>query len=108
MSRCGWKKWCATPLLADTPAWLLVGSNVMHPTHWKSALLGVEQEVTLRNLDGNKRPMCAYVDGIPQGVISTLRARMSRTAAVELAFLPNHDMAEKIAQIQFPRTEAMG
>ncbi len=98
----------ATPLLADTPAWLLVGSNVMHPTHWKSALLGVEQEVTLRNLDGNKRPMCAYVDGIPQGVISTMRARMSRTAAVELAFLPNHDMAEKIAQIQFPRTEAMG
>ncbi len=95
----------ATPLLADTPAWLLVGSNVMHPANWKSALLGVEQEVTLRSLDGGKRPLCAYVDGIPQGPVCALRARMSRTVAVELAFLPNHDMAEKIAEIQFPRTE---
>ena len=27
----------ATPLLAETPAWLLVGSNVMQPANWKSA-----------------------------------------------------------------------
>jgi NAD+ kinase len=28
----------ASPLLADTPAWLLVGSNVLDPAHWRSAL----------------------------------------------------------------------
>lgn len=94
----------ATPLLADTPAWLLVGSNVMHPTNWTSALLGVEQEVVLRSLDEHgKRPLAAYVDGVSQGPVCALRARVSRTAAVELAFLPNHDMAEKIARVQFPR-----
>ncbi len=96
----------ATPLLADTPAWLLVGSNVMHPPNWKSALLGVEQEVVLRSLDEQgKRPLSAFVDGVPQGPVHALRARMSRTAAVELAFLANHDMAEKIARVQFPRAE---
>jgi NAD+ kinase len=94
----------ATPLLADTPAWLLVGSNVMHPSNWQSALLGIEQQVELRGLDGIKRPLNAYVDGISQGPVHALRARVSRIAAVELAFLPSHDMAEKIAQIQFPRT----
>jgi NAD+ kinase len=95
----------ATPLLADTQAWLLVGSNVMNPPGWKSALLGIEQEVELRCLNGEKRPLDAYVDGIGQGMVHAMRARVSRTVAVELAFLPSHDMAEKIAQIQFPRIE---
>ena len=34
--------------------------------------------------------------------LSELRARLSRSASVELAFLNAHDMAEKIARIQFP------
>ena len=93
----------ATPLLADTPAWLLVGSNVMDPPNWKSALLGNEQEVELRGLDSNKRALVAFADGVEQGRIHAMRARVSRSAAVELAFLPSHDMAEKIAQVQFPR-----
>ncbi len=96
----------ATPLLADTPAWLLVGSNVMDPPNWKAALLGTEQEVVLRGLDGKKRALVGYADGVELGVVSTLRARVSRSAAVELAFLPSHDMAEKIAQVQFPRSLA--
>jgi NAD+ kinase len=44
----------ATPLLADTPAWLLVGSNVMEPPNWKSALLSVDAEVEVRSLDVHK------------------------------------------------------
>jgi hypothetical protein len=31
-----------------------------------------------------------------------MSARVSRIAAVELAFCPTHDLTEKIAQIQFP------
>ena len=31
-----------------------------------------------------------------------MRARVSRIAAVELAFCASHDITEKIAQIQFP------
>ena len=95
----------ATPLLADTPAWILVGSNVMSPIKWKSALISHDAEVTMTNLNIEKRPLRAFADGIPQGEVKTLKARISRIAAAELAFLPHHDMAEKIAQIQFPKGE---
>ena len=95
----------ATPLLADTMAWILVGSNVMSPIKWKSALISHDAEVTMTNLNMEKRPLRAFADGIPQGKIRSLKSRISRIAAVELAFLPHHDMAEKIAQIQFPKGE---
>ena len=93
----------ATPLLADTPAWLLVGSNVMSPMNWRSAILSPDANVAMRGLDLEKRPLIGFVDGVPQGPVTELRARVSRIAAVELAFLSSHDMAEKLAAIQFPR-----
>lgn len=92
----------ATPLLADTPAWLMVGSNVLTPRNWKSALISYDAEVTVQNLHTSKRPIQGFIDGIPQGEVVSMKARISRTASVELAFLPHHDMAEKIARIQFP------
>jgi hypothetical protein len=46
----------------------------------------------------------AYVDGTDQGIVLALRARISRAAAAELVFNANHDMAEKIAAIQFRGT----
>ncbi len=93
----------AAPLLADTPAWLLVGSNVMEPANWKSALLSPESSVEISSLDTARRPVVAYVDGVAQGPVRSLRARLSRAATAEIAFLPNRDMAEKIANIQFGR-----
>lgn len=92
----------AQPLLADTPAWMLVGSNVMEPSHWKSALLSMDSEVELRNLSEAKRPISGFLHGVPLGEVLALKARISRAACVELAFVPTYDMAEKIAQIQFP------
>lgn len=89
------------PLLADTPAWLLVGSNVQEPAYWKSALLSTDSHVTIHNTSPIKRPTNAYVDGIHHGIATSMRARVSRAASVELAFLTSHDMAEKIADIQF-------
>ncbi len=91
----------APPLLADSEAWLVVGSNVMTPADWKSALLSFDSEVMITNLNPEKRPVIAFVDGEGEGEVVGLRARMSRTAAVELAFYASHDMAEKIAQVQF-------
>ena len=90
------------PLLADTPGWLIVGSNVMDPPGWKSALLSTEASVELRNIGGEKRPVRAFIDGQNAGEVIAMRARQSRIAAAELAFCSQHDMAEKIAQIQFP------
>lgn len=94
----------ASPLLADTPAWLVVGSNVMEPAHWRSALLSTDSTVEIRNLSPDHRPVEAFVDGHSMGEVLALRARISRAAAVELAFCASHDMADKIAAIQFQNT----
>ncbi|MEN3941207.1 NAD(+)/NADH kinase [Prosthecobacter sp. SYSU 5D2] len=94
----------ASPLLADTPAWLLVGSNVMEPAHWRSALLSVDNTVEIRSLSPDHRPVQAYVDGLSLGEVITFRARLSRAASAELAFCASHDMADKIAAIQFHRS----
>jgi NAD kinase len=91
----------APPLLADTPAWLLVGSNVLEPAHWRSALLSPDTTVEIRSLEPKDRPVEAFVDGLSMGRVVALRARLSRAAAVELVFCASHDMAEKIAAIQF-------
>jgi NAD kinase len=93
------------PLLADMPGWLVVGSNVMTPVSWKSALLAPESVITLRSTGGEKRPLNAFVDGRDIGETVSFSARQSRIAPVELAFAARHDMAEKISRIQFPVAE---
>jgi NAD kinase len=95
------------PLLADTPGWMIVGSNVMSPPGWKSALLAPDSVVSIRTLGGEKRPIGAYVDGRDLGRAVSFHARQSRIATVELVFSSSHDMAEKIARIQFPPIEPM-
>ena len=92
----------ATPLLADTPAFLVVGSNVAQPAGWKSALLSEDVLIEVRNLDPDKRPINGYLHGTSHGEVLAMRGRLSGVAAVELAFVRDHDMAEKIATIQFP------
>ena len=92
----------ASALLADTPAWLIVGSNVMFPANWKSAMLSVDAEVEVNILNIEKRPVAGFVYGIPMGNVRTMRSRVSRTATVEVGFLNQHDLAEKLAKLQFP------
>jgi NAD kinase len=94
-----------SPLLADMAGWILVGSNVMSPPGWKSALLAPEATVTLRSIGGVKRPIQTFVGGRPLGPTVCFNARQSRIATVELVFAAQRDMAEKIAMIQFPRVE---
>jgi NAD kinase len=92
----------APPLPFHTPLLLLVGSNVLTPTSWKSAALRVESEVLIETADPVQRPLVGYIDGMPQGPVRSMRVRTSRIAAAELAFLPEHNPAEKLARIQFP------
>ncbi len=96
------------PLLADTPGWILAGSNVMSPSGWKSALLAPETSVALRSLGGDKRPLNAFVGGSSLGSVISMQARQSRIATVELVFAAQRDMAEKIALIQFPSDSTTG
>lgn len=95
------------PLLADSPGWILAGSNVMSPAGWKSALLDPEATVTIRSIGGKKRPLNGFVGGVPLGSVSTFHARQSRIATVELVFAAQRDMAEKIARLQFPTGETL-
>ena len=92
----------ATPLLADTLAWLIVGNNVMHPRSWKSAMLSCEDLVEVEVLNPEKRPVRGFLYGALVGEVRAMRAWISRIASVELAFAPNHDLAKKITKLQFP------
>ena len=92
----------AAPLPLSTPALLLVGSNVFYPFIWQPAVLPLNSEVEFRTLDPEKRPLNGFVDGVPQGKVSWMGVKTSNIAAVELAFDPSHDPAEKLARIQFP------
>ncbi len=94
----------ATPLLADTPAWLLVGSNVMEPIHWKSALLAKDSCVEIRSLHVDKRPLAGFLHGVSMGEVTAMRVRLSRAASAEVCFLGVNDLTEKIARVQFPPT----
>ncbi len=98
----------AAPLLADTPAWLLVGSNVMEPATWRSALLSIDANVEMRAIDPGRRPVKAFVDGESHGLVHSIKARIARAASAELVFCADHDMAEKIAHIQFHGTNPRG
>jgi NAD kinase len=92
----------ATPLPLYTPALLLVGSNVLHPPHWRPAVLPPDSRIEVRTHDPDKRPLKAFIDGILQGNVQAIHARVSNIAAVELAFLPDHDPSLKLAKLQFP------
>jgi NAD kinase/nicotinic acid mononucleotide adenylyltransferase len=92
----------AAPLPLSTQALLLVGSNVLYPVFWQPAVLPLNSEVEFRTLDHVKRPLNGFVDGVPQGKVSWMGVKTSNIAAVELAFAPGHDPAEKLARIQFP------
>lgn len=92
----------ATPLPLNTPALLLVGSNVLKPEFWKPVVLPLDSHVEYTTLDDQKRPLVGYIDGVLQGPVRSMRARVSNIAAVELAFEPEHDPVSKLARIQFP------
>lgn len=93
----------ATPLLVDANAWMLVGNNVFEPRGWKTVPLSLESSAEFRSLDPEKRPINAFVDGVNKGAVTRMRIRVSRIAAVELAFMPHRDMAAKLAEDLFPK-----
>ena len=95
----------ASPLPMNTPALLLVGSNVLRPAFWKPVVLPLDASIEFNTLDPDKRPLRGFIDGVPQGELRSMRARVSNIAAVELAFEPKHNPADKLAQIQFPLPE---
>lgn len=93
----------APVLPIGTPALVLVGSNVTNPAYWQPVVLSLDATVEFRVLNSAKRPVRGYVDGEERGPIAAMRIRVSQIASCELAFPAGHDMAEKLALIQFPQ-----
>jgi NAD kinase len=91
----------APPVPFATPVLILAGSNVLTPMFWRPAVLPVTSEIEVSALDPDKRPLLAYIDGVPLGHVRSLRTRASLTAAAELAFQPEHDPVTKLARLQF-------
>ena len=92
----------AAPIPFNTPVLLLVGSNVFRPQEWKFAVLPIDSSVEFVALDPKKRPLNGFSDGEPLGEVVRMRIRLSRSAAVELAYDPEFDPGEKLAHMQFP------
>jgi NAD kinase len=98
----------ATPLLFNTQALTLVGSNIMHPHGWGPAVLPIDTEIKLSNVakELKKRPLQAFADGVNLGRISWMKVRVSNVAAIEVAFKPSHDPILKLLQLQFDASMA--
>ncbi len=96
----------ASPILIGTPSLIIAGSNVAEPPGWRSAQIPLHSTIKVETLDSTlpprKRALFGFVDGRPQGEVLSMEVRMSRVAAVELAFNSHHDIAAKVSDTQFP------
>lgn len=92
----------ASPLLLHTPLLTLAASAVSRPDRWRPMQLADTSTMTFEGRNVDKRPIRAVVDGVDHGPALGMRIRQSRAAGVELAFAPDHSLADKIEAISFP------
>lgn len=92
----------AGPLPISAQTIILVGSNVK-PFGWKMSYLPTSAKVEFRALAPEYRPLEGVVDSVSLGEVISLKARVSRIAAVELLFDPNEDIQQKLLEAQFPQ-----
>ncbi|KAJ4461214.1 putative inorganic polyphosphate/ATP-NAD kinase [Paratrimastix pyriformis] len=93
----------ASPVPVAAPIMLVVGSNVVSPRNWQPCYLPLDTEIEFVCCDPDKRPIRAFVDGVPSdGDVTNMRVRVSRIGAAQLAFAPGCDLAMKLAAVQFP------
>lgn len=93
----------AVPVPLDSPSLILAGSNIFQPRFWRPMNLPSSSQITLTSLDRlGKRPLRAFVDGQPLGIVQELSAKQSLTASVELAFTKEYDPSTKLLKSLFP------
>ena len=95
----------AQPVPITARTILLVGSNILDPFGWKMSYLPIDAEIELHALFPEHRPLKGIVDGVSLGEVTSLKARVSRIAAVELVFDPREDIQRKLLDTQFPNRE---
>ena len=96
----------ATPLPLNTTALTLAGSNVFRPRFWRPMTLPGDAVITLASLDrSGKRPVRAFLDGTPLGVVDSVTVRRSAVAGVELLFTRAFAPSDKLLRSLFPPSE---
>lgn len=94
----------AVPVPIDSPTLTLAGSNIFQPRFWKPMILPASSRITITSIDTiGKRPVRAFVDGHPLGIVTELSMRQSLTASVELAFTREFEPTSKLLDSLFPR-----
>ncbi|MCP4888674.1 MAG: hypothetical protein GY904_18925 [Planctomycetaceae bacterium] len=93
----------ATPVPLDTQSLTIAGSNIFRPRFWQPLMMPADAVIQIRTLDhSGKRPVQAYVDGVPAGIAESMQVRRSHVAAVELAFRRDGDLASKLLASLLP------
>jgi NAD kinase len=99
----------AGPVPLKSPVLILAGSNVFQPRFWKQMTLADDVVVQLSNLDqSGKRPVRAFADGHPLGIVREVTIRKSAVAGVELAFTREFDPSVKLLNSLFPPSDDAG
>lgn len=94
----------ANPVPIGTEMLVIVGSNVDEPRGWKhGANLPLRSEIVFRTKDPNRsRKIYGVADSTSLGEVIEMRIRSSAAAKAELLLMPDHDLARKLAALQFP------
>lgn len=93
----------ATPVPLDTQSLTIAGSNIFRPRFWQPLQMPADAVIQITSLDHTgKRPVHAYVDGVPAGPAESIEVRRSHVAAVELAFRRDSDLASKLLASLLP------
>lgn len=97
----------ANPVPIGTEVLVVIGSNVAEPRSWKhGANLPLGSEIVFRTKDpGHWRKIYGVSDSTSLGEIVEMRIRSSKTAKAELLLVPDHDLARKLALLQFPNRD---
>ena len=88
-----------TPMYWFIPSLAMAASAVWDPPYQRSWNLDIASKIKLKALEVERAPVRVFVDGVKYENVLEVRTRVSRIAAVELAFHPDHDVTERVRNI---------
>ncbi|MDP3710499.1 MAG: adenylyltransferase/cytidyltransferase family protein [bacterium] len=88
-----------TPMYWFIPSLAMAASAVWDPPYQRSWNLDMASKIKLKALETERAPVRVFVDGVKYENVLEVRTRVSRIAAVELAFHPEHDVTERVQNI---------
>lgn len=95
-----------SPVPLDSQSLTIAGSNVFRPRFWNTLIMPADASIRIATLDHTgKRPVQAFIDGVPMGLATSMSICRSNTAAVELGFARDSDLSSKLLTSLLPDVE---